>query len=77
MIEEIALENFLQNSAIDKPMIVKKGDEEICKAINNEDLLISLIVPNMEACGVEQQGESLESMQAKAQKIAQDIKMDF
>lgn len=74
--EEIALENFLQNTAIDKSMSIKKGSDEICKAINNEDLLISLIVPNMGACNLEQQGESLESMQVKAQKIAQDIKMD-
>lgn len=74
--EEISLENFLQNTAIDKSMSIKKGSEEICKAVNNEDLLISLIVPNMEACNLEQQGESLETMQAKAQKIAQNIKMD-
>ncbi len=74
--QEISLENFIQNSTIDAPMIIKKGDEEICKAVNNEDLLISLIVPNMEECNLEQQGESLESMQAKAQKIAQNIKMD-
>lgn len=74
--EEITLENFLQNSTIDKPMVVKKDGEEICKVINNEDFLISLIVPNMEACNLDPQGESLESMQVKAQKIAQDIKMD-
>ena len=74
--EEVSLESFLQNSAIDKPMAIKKGSEEICKAINNEDLLIELIVPNMGACNLEQQGESLEQMQVKAQKIAQDIKMD-
>lgn len=74
--QEISLENFIQNSTIDAPMIIKKGDEEICKAVNNEDLLISLIVPNMEECNLEQQGESLESMQTKAQKIAQNIKMD-
>lgn len=74
--EEITLENFLQNSTIDKPMVVKKDGEEICKVINNEDFLISLIVPNMEVCNLDPQGESLESMQVKAQKIAQDIKMD-
>ena len=74
--QEISLENFIQNSTIDAPMIIKKGDEEICKAVNNEDLLISLIVPNMEECNLEQQGESLEIMQNKAQKIAQNIKMD-
>ncbi len=74
--DEIALENFLQNSTIDKPMVVKKDGEEICKVLNDEGLLLSLVVPQMGNCNLEQQGESLEIMQNKAQKIAQNIKMD-
>ncbi len=74
--EEILLEKFLQNSTIDKPMVVKKDGEEICKVLNDEGLLLSLVVPQMGDCSLEQQGESLEIMQNKAQKIAQNIKMD-
>lgn len=74
--ENIELENFVKNTAIDKNMAVKKGSDDICLALNDEDLLLSLVVPNMEACHIEQQGESLESMQSKAQEIAQNIKMD-
>lgn len=75
--ENIELEIFMKNTAIDKPMAVKKGNEEICIALNDEDLLLSLLVPNMEACDLEQQGESLEVMQSKAEKIAQTMKMDI
>lgn len=74
--EEILLEKFLQNSTIDKPMVVKKDGEEICKVLNDEGLLLSLVVPQMGDCSLEQQGESLEIMQNKAQKIVQNIKMD-
>lgn len=75
--EEIELENFMKDTTISKPMSVKRGDEEICLAINDEDLLLSLVVPNMETYNIDQQGESLEVMQSKAQKIAQTIKMDI
>lgn len=75
--ENIELESFMKNTTIDKPMAVKKGNDEICIALNDEDLLLSIVVPNMEACNLEQQGESLEVMQSKAQKIAQTMKMDI
>lgn len=74
--ENIELEDFMKNTAVNKPMAIKKGNDDICLAINDEDLLLSIVVPNMEACNLEQQGESLEVMQSKAEQIAQSIKMD-
>lgn len=75
--ENIDLESFMKNPAITQPMAVKKGNDDICLALNDEDLLLSIVVPNMEACNLEQQGESLEVMQSKAQQIAQTMKMDI
>lgn len=74
--EEISLEHFLRDTSFDKSMVVIKDGSEICKVINDENLLLELVVPQMENCSLEQSGESLESMQSKAEKIAQTMKMD-
>lgn len=73
--EEISLEKFMQNSACDKPMVVKNGDEEVCVVLNNEEALIDLVVPKMQHCDADN-GQSIEAMKAKAQKLAQNIKTE-
>lgn len=72
--EEISLEKFMQNSTCDKPMVVKQGNEEVCVVLNNEEALIDLVVPKMQNCDVDN-GEGVEAMKAKAQQLAQNMKM--
>ena len=45
--ECVNLEDFLKNKgAFDRASVIKKNNEEVCIALNNEDELFKLIVPN-------------------------------
>lgn len=45
--ECVNLEDFLKNKgAFDGASVIKKNNEEVCIALNNEDELFKLIVPN-------------------------------
>lgn len=45
--ECVNLEDFLKNKgAFDRASVIKKNSEEVCIALNNEDELFKLIVPN-------------------------------
>ncbi len=47
--EEITLEEFLRNDcAFDKSVSIKQNGEEVCLALNKEEVLFSLIVPPKE-----------------------------
>lgn len=46
--ECVNLEDFLKNKgAFEKASIIKKNNEEVCIALNNEDELFKLVVPKI------------------------------
>lgn len=48
IMECVSLEDFLKNKgAFERASIIKKNNEEVCIALNNEDELFKLIVPNI------------------------------
>lgn len=48
IMECVNLEDFLKNKgAFEKASIIKKNNEEVCIALNNEDELFKLIVPKI------------------------------